>query len=397
MSRRSKGPRLWLRPTRRDSAGRITHESTWLVLDGARQIGTGCSASDLAGAEKALGKHLGSKHTKTATATTRDPAAILVDDVLALYARDVAPNHADPKKTDSRIGFLDAFWSGKTLDKVTGPECRAYARQRGSDAAARRELEDLRSAINHHRKEGLHDRIVSVVLPDKSLPRERWMTKGEAARLILGAWRDREVRDGVVTNKRPRRHVARFMVVARYMGSRASVIASASIEPKRPKDRAWIDLTNGVFYGRPTGERETTKRKQTVRVPPELLAHLRRWRANGQRFVVERAGKPVAKVKRAHQEAVFAAGLDGVTQHTWRHSLATWMMQAGADPWKAADYLAMDVKVLISTYGHHHPDHSAEVHSAFRAHRQRTAKDKSEQRTISTDQRVPETPVNIDI
>ena len=32
-------------------------------------------------------------------------------------------------------------------------------------AAARRELEDLRAAINHHRREGLCSEIVSVVLP----------------------------------------------------------------------------------------------------------------------------------------------------------------------------------------------------------------------------------------
>ena len=40
-------------------------------------------------------------------------------------------------------------------------------------AAARRELEDLRSAINHHRPEGLCSEFVSVVLPEKSASRER--------------------------------------------------------------------------------------------------------------------------------------------------------------------------------------------------------------------------------
>jgi len=37
-----------------------------------------------------------------------------------------------------------------------------------STAAARRELEDLRSAINYHRREGLCSEIVSVVLPERS-------------------------------------------------------------------------------------------------------------------------------------------------------------------------------------------------------------------------------------
>lgn len=55
------------------------------------------------------------------------------------------------------------------------------------------------------------------------------------------------------TDRATRKHVARFMVVARYMGSRASVICEASIETKRPDDRAWIDLRTGMLYGLPKG------------------------------------------------------------------------------------------------------------------------------------------------
>jgi hypothetical protein len=40
---------------------------------------------------------------------------------------------------------------------------------------ARRELEDLRAAINHHRREGLCSEVVSVVLPEKSAGRELWL------------------------------------------------------------------------------------------------------------------------------------------------------------------------------------------------------------------------------
>jgi hypothetical protein len=41
-------------------------------------------------------------------------------------------------------------------------------------------------------------------------------------------------------------------------------------------------------------------------------------------------------------------------------------MQSGADPFKAAGFLAMSVETLLRNYGHHHPDHSADVHSAMR-------------------------------
>lgn len=72
-------------------------------------------------------------------------------------------------------------------------------------------------------------------------------------------------------------------------------------------------------------------------------------------------GKPVRSVKNAFARAVEVAGLDltdgNVTPHTLRHTPATWLMQRGVDPWEAAGFLGMSVKVLIDTCGHHHPNH----------------------------------------
>lgn len=65
MGRRSKGTRLWLRSERRDSAGKITHEAVWFILDGGRQIGTGCGAEDVAGAENKLAAYCEGREVKT--------------------------------------------------------------------------------------------------------------------------------------------------------------------------------------------------------------------------------------------------------------------------------------------------------------------------------------------
>lgn len=236
MPRRAKGPRLWWRPARRDAAGNLTHAGAWFILDGTVQRGTGLGADAPAEQrEAALTAYLVEKNAGGRHHGQRDPSQIPIDDVLTLYAIDVAEmRHADLTKTASRLAFLRGYWGGKTLDQVTGAECRAYARHRGSEAAARRELEDFRAAINHHRTEGLHDRIVSVVLPDRSPPRERWLTRAEAARLIGTTWRHVGGNGGQGASRRNRQHVARFMILARYMGSRATVLATASIEPKRP-------------------------------------------------------------------------------------------------------------------------------------------------------------------
>src|SRR5882672_327674 len=68
----------------------------------------------------------------------------------------------------------------------------------------------------------------------------------------------------------------------------------------------------------------------------------------------------VKSVKTGFRSAVRIAGLSTqsgkVTPHTLRHTAATWLMQRGADPWKAAGFLGMSVEVLLDTYGHHHPE-----------------------------------------
>ena len=284
-------------------------------------------------------------------------------DVLAQYGADIAPTHSRPKETAQRIHRLLGFFGDKMLIEVNGDLCRSFMALRTTRTAARNDLETLRAAINHHRQEGHCDKIVSVVLPEKPLGRERWCTRSEAAKLLLTAWRFRERQGGKPTDRRTRRHVAKFILVALYTGTRAGAVCAAALEPT--EGRGWIDLDRGIFYRRPQGERETKKRRPPVPLPNRLLAHLRRWRRHGQRFAVEWNGGPVKDVDKAFRNVAMAAGLPGVTPHVLRHTAATWLMQLGTDKWEAAEYLGMTAKQLDDTYGHHHPDHLKGPRDAF--------------------------------
>jgi integrase len=366
MPYRSKGPRLYLRRARKDNTGE--HAAIWLIRDGSNQYSTGCPANDIAGAEKALAKYLASKHARAAREVgSRDPDQIPIADVLTLYLTEIVQKHARPEETKARIRELDKFFGNRMLSYITGDTCRAYVSQRSTDSAARRELEDLRAAINHHRRENLHDKIVSVVLPDERPPRDRWLTRSEAARLIWAAWRYREIQKGKQTDRRSRQHVARFILVALYTGTRASAVCGAAFE--RVTGAGYIDLDHGVFYRCPAGKRETKKRQPPVPLPDQLLAHLRRWKRRGQRFCVEWNGGSVWSIRKAFANVVEDAGFGhDVIPHSLRHTAATWLMQAGTDMWQAAGYLGMTVEMLSERYGHHHPDHLADAKSAFSRH-----------------------------
>ncbi|WP_371814986.1 tyrosine-type recombinase/integrase [Bradyrhizobium sp. CCBAU 51753] len=164
--------------------------------------------------------------------------------------------------------------------------------------------------------------------------------------------------DPVRTDRRPLRHVARFILIGLYPGTRAGAIAAAS--PYRELGHSYVDLERGIFYRRPIGKRATKKRQTPAPLPPRLLAHMRRWKDRKliSTCFVEFNGKPVASVKKGFKSAVDLAKLSGkVIPHTLRHTAATWLMQHGVPIWEAAGFLGMSPEVLQDTYGHHHPDH----------------------------------------
>ena len=71
---------------------------------------------------------------------------------------------ARTKPARASSSLLDYF-GDKTLADISGELCRAYVRHRGNQAAARRELEQLRAAINHHHREGLCSVKVAIPMP----------------------------------------------------------------------------------------------------------------------------------------------------------------------------------------------------------------------------------------
>jgi integrase len=274
---------------------------------------------------------------------------------------------ADQPKLERCIGRLNEYWGDKKLSQVTAAECRAYVKERGKIGGARADLETLRAAINHHAKESLHYGHVRVALPAKGAPRDRWLTRSEAAKLVWACWRYREkqtVHRGyakgqvISTDKQPLRHLARFILIGLYTGTRAGAIASAS--PYRQDGNSFVDLEQGIFYRLAIGRRATNKRQTPAPIPPRLVAHMRRWVRRGiiATHFVEWQSKPVKSVKTGFKHGVGLAGLWGkVTPHTLRHTAAPWLMQRGVPMWQAAGYLGMSVQMIERTYGHHHPDY----------------------------------------
>ncbi len=394
MPRPSKGARLWLEPAERDGQGKVIRPEAYVIRDGRFKRRTGCPKADVERANEMLAEYIGSKR-KISRERNRGAAEILIADALNMYYRHKVlgqGGHARPEETKKRIETLDAFWKDDTLADIDGQRCREYVRSRVGQpwksakpdrtgrpprlvtaAAARRELEDLRAAINHQIAEGYCREVVKVWLPEKPSRREGCLTRSEAARLLWAAWRAKQVMRDNVTEREVGKHIARFILIGLYTGTRHAAICAAATVPAI--GRSHVDLENGIFYRLAKGKKASKKRQPPVRLPPKLLDHMRRWHRVGvsQHAVVEWNGKAIGSVRKGFASAVRAAGLDPneITPHTLRHTAATWMMQNGTEPTKAAEYLGMSEATLMANYYHLHPGYQAEAVDAFSKKRRR--------------------------
>lgn len=357
MPQRSKGPRLWLEPARPERNQR----SVWVIRDGRRKSSTGLAAGEVEAAQQVLARYILAKTGAPSRVRNRDPDQVRVVDVIGIYLDDVVPKHVSPDVTKARLLRIEKYFGGMKLAEVNKRTCAAYAAARGRNPAARRELEDLRAAVRHHWQSGLCSGLTPVTTPAKSQPRDRWLTRAEAARLLWAAWRHRNGHNGQANFQ----YVARFILVALYTGTRASAICKAALEPT--EGQGWIDLDQGVFYRRAIGRQETKKRQPPVRIPPRLLAHVRRWQRKklAIRNVIENHGRALWRVNDGFDVIREDAGMRDVSPHTLRHTAATWLMQRGVPVWEAAGYLGMTSAMLEKTYGHHHPDHHGQAVAAL--------------------------------
>lgn len=410
MSRHAKGPRLYLRQGRIDRRTGAQLPSRYFIRDGQKEVGTGCGPDGLREAERALAGYIAAKYVAPPSAAERrrDPDQVLVAEVLALYANERAPELAgDAVSIAGWIGHLLGFWTDKTLADVRRSSCREYVAHRTSqavrragvetarmvsDQTARRELEVLSASIGYwHGEDKLSARPEVWLPPKPDSPRDA-LTRPQVAALLLaarGRRRDARGRWKALpgSSRANRAHMARFILVALYTGSRSAVITS--LLWRESPAQAWVDLDKGMIYRRGRTERDhKTKRRPVVKLSPRLLGHMRRWRrideaqeiawreedARAKRdgpprllnAVIHHGGLPVAKVKKGFAGCVRDAGLPGeITAHWLRHTAATLLMEAGVDPWLAASYIGMSTATLEKHYAHHRPDFQAEARGAI--------------------------------
>lgn len=229
---------------------------------------------------------------------------------------------------------LEAWFGNHLPEHVTQKAVDAYAKARkAAPSTAKTELGLLSTALTYAYRQKWIERPIAFDLPQGSPPRERWITKAEAKKLIQSAHA---------------LHVRTFIAIAAYTGARAGAIL----------DLTWDRVGQKIDFNVP-GRAVTRKRRAVVPISDDLAEALQEAKSAALTgYVVEFGGERVKSIKHGFRNAAIRAGLKGVTPHTLRHSYATWMAMGGVPMRKIADALGhTSVAMVESVYAKFAPDY----------------------------------------
>lgn len=393
MSNAKKEPHLTKLTERNKRTGA---ETVWYIIrDGERKTRTGCTVEQTVEAYQKLAEYVQKQYRPTGTNCAAETS---IAEVLFLYEQDKADGNSDPKAERARIKRLTEYMGDKLLTDIKGKLCRDYRLHRNTDSGARRDLQTLRAAISHYKAQNGLDMIPTITFPPKSLPRERAMTRNQAALLLLAA-RGFEV--ALDANKQPimkhgyeiikdydtgisqrvpadvytwkrrrdqkRSHLVRLILVGLYTGTRSGAILD--LQWMANTMGGWVDLKAGIIHRKAEGERVAhNKRKTPVKMAPRLIAHMKRWKEadQGIRFAVHYNGDSPTKINKAFRSAIAACRLETwITPHVLRHTRGTWLAQSGVPSVQAAASLGLTVEEYERTYLHNDPSFQKEAANAY--------------------------------
>lgn len=261
------------------------------------------------------------------------PVAAVLNDYLEHHASKLA----SAEQARIAVTHLTGFFGNAAVSAITPHAHERYVEHRAgvSNDTINRERMVLRAALNRAVRLGWLRHAPHVPTLPPNPPRERFMSRAEAARLLWAA--------------RRQPHLALFIRLGLYTGARPGAVL----------DLTWdrVDFDAGLIHY-PLPQRQGGRKRRAV-VPffgaLDRALRAARKRATTDR-VIEWRGQGVARIKRAFRAAVAAAGLAGVVGYTLRHTAASWAIKA-VPAFEVAKMLGNRVAMVERHYAKLAPDY----------------------------------------
>lgn len=218
-------------------------------------------------------------------------------------------------------------------DQITPEMCEKYAERRRrigrSDGTILKEINVIRQALNWNKVN-----MARFEAPSAPPPRDRWLTKEEASRLMAAAVQP---------------HIKLYIRLALATGARRGAIL----------DLTWdrVDFKRREIDYVVPGEANRKKRAKVIPFNDQVEPDLKEAAKVAQTdYVIEYAGERVQNIKKGFAAAVKRAGLVDVTPHDLRHTAAVWMAEDGVPMEEIAQYLGhSSSRVTFQVYARFSP------------------------------------------
>ncbi len=254
--------------------------------------------------------------------STQDGERPTVERVVNHYLAERAGSVVDHRRLEHGAKALLRHLGSRIACTLRATDARRYVELRRRDGIGEgtigQELGQLRAALRlAHEDELLDAAPPGLRSPARPEPRQRWLTRDEAARLVDAC-------------RAP--HLRLFVLLALHTGARSGAIRGLTW------DR--VDLARRLVDFADPSRRATRKGRALLPINSTLFEALARARPLATTtHVVAWRGAPIGDPRKAFASACARAGLEAVTPHVLRHSVATWLDQAGTDLRRVAGVL----------------------------------------------------------
>lgn len=271
------------------------------------------------------------------TFTHAKPDLITVEWLWSAYVADLGERPTAKTMGYTGLHILPHF-GHLAHDGITVEDCRAYTDKRRadgkSDGTIHTELGHLRSTLVWGVKRNHTHKAVHIEKPTKPEPRDRYLTRGEAERLL----------DATDTA-----HIRLAIILL--LGTAARVQAVLDLTWDR------VDFDRGMIYLRDPDDKAKRKGRATVPMNRSVLAALQTAReAALTGHVIEWAMQPVKSIRKGLSRAGERSDLGSIGPHVLRHTAAVWLAEAGVPMDEIAQYLGHgDVNVTRRVYARFSP------------------------------------------
>ncbi|MDS4059197.1 MAG: site-specific integrase [Candidatus Contendobacter sp.] len=239
----------------------------------------------------------------------------------------------------SKLRWLDPYWRGWALDRLTRQEIQRIGTIKAAEASpatANRYLALIRAIlIRAQRVWEWLDRVPAITLYPEPKQRIRWLTREQANRLL---------------EELPA-HLAAMARVALATGLREANVTGL----------LWsqVDTARAVAWIHP----DQAKGRRAIPVPlnAEALAAIRAQAGAHQRYVFTFRGQPVTRASTAAwYKALARCELTDFRWHDLRHTWASWHVQAGTPLHVLQELGGWRTPAMVQRYAHLAPEHLAE-------------------------------------